>query len=336
MYELRFDEEGAKPMFYQKTHLSNLLILLPTITFAGTLDSPAPPGEPASAMYPMSDICQRLETGAPGTKQAFIEVTSAPSPSNCTLNDVMDKAPAKDNNNGVQPHKVPAGKTYWGLTDGNWGLQTGTMPTHSAVTIIPISTNQPIAAGYHNGSGIVEGSHNLRPENIRTGVTIFGVTGTFSGTTTSTPSQSSSSNRYTDNGNGTVTDNWTGLIWLKNANCFGTKTWENAMRAAANLVNGQCSLSDGSTRGTWRLPTKEEWEVMIDLRYERPALSNAAATEQWTEGDTFSSVKSGNYWSATMYPGNVNLIWDVSFLKGDLGTSNKGYDRYVWPVRDKQ
>ena len=27
--------------------------------------------------------------------------------------------------------------------------------------------------------------------------------------------------RFTDNGNGTVTDNLTGLIWLKNANCFG-------------------------------------------------------------------------------------------------------------------
>ena len=29
--------------------------------------------------------------------------------------------------------------------------------------------------------------------------------------------------RFTDNGDGTVTDNLTGLIWLKNANCFGTR-----------------------------------------------------------------------------------------------------------------
>ena len=28
--------------------------------------------------------------------------------------------------------------------------------------------------------------------------------------------------RFTDNSDGTVTDNLTGLIWLKNANCFGT------------------------------------------------------------------------------------------------------------------
>jgi len=29
--------------------------------------------------------------------------------------------------------------------------------------------------------------------------------------------------RFMDNGNGTVTDNLTGLIWLKNANCFGAE-----------------------------------------------------------------------------------------------------------------
>ena len=29
--------------------------------------------------------------------------------------------------------------------------------------------------------------------------------------------------RFTDNDNGTVTDNLTGLIWMKNANAFGAK-----------------------------------------------------------------------------------------------------------------
>jgi len=34
--------------------------------------------------------------------------------------------------------------------------------------------------------------------------------------------------RFTDNGDGTVTDNLTGLIWLINANCFGEQTWTQA------------------------------------------------------------------------------------------------------------
>jgi hypothetical protein len=29
--------------------------------------------------------------------------------------------------------------------------------------------------------------------------------------------------RFTDNGNGTITDNLTGLIWLKDADCFGQR-----------------------------------------------------------------------------------------------------------------
>ena len=36
--------------------------------------------------------------------------------------------------------------------------------------------------------------------------------------------------RFTDNSNGTVTDNLTGLIWLKNANCFGSnRLWATAL-----------------------------------------------------------------------------------------------------------
>jgi len=49
-------------------------------------------------------------------------------------------------------------------------------------------------------------------------------------------------NRFVDLGNGTVRDTSTGLIWLKNANCFGTKAWQDAMDTAASLADGQCGL----------------------------------------------------------------------------------------------
>ena len=38
--------------------------------------------------------------------------------------------------------------------------------------------------------------------------------------------------RFTDNGDGTVTDNLTALIWLKNANCFGVEKWNDALSSA--------------------------------------------------------------------------------------------------------
>ena len=34
--------------------------------------------------------------------------------------------------------------------------------------------------------------------------------------------RNNSDNTHIDCGNGTVTDNWTGLVWLKDANCLGT------------------------------------------------------------------------------------------------------------------
>jgi len=42
---------------------------------------------------------------------------------------------------------------------------------------------------------------------------------------------------YTIHGDGTVTDNLTGLIWLKNADCFGARDWANALTDCNNLAN---------------------------------------------------------------------------------------------------
>ncbi len=61
--------------------------------------------------------------------------------------------------------------------------------------------------------------------------------------------------RFTDSENGTVTDNLTGLIWLKNANAFGenvgrghnrrqqSASWLLASRTAPRRVTGVCPTS---------------------------------------------------------------------------------------------
>jgi hypothetical protein len=146
--------------------------------------------------------------------------------------------------------------------------------------------------------------------------------------------------RYIDNGDGTVTDNWTGLIWLKNANCFGRQDWKTAMQSAANLASGQCGLRDGSRRGMWRLPSKEEWEAMLDEKYvdrenyyRQPTLSNAAGTGPWKEGDAFSGVQTDGYWSSTENALNSDYAWRVNLDYGDVFTSVKVNPDYVWPVR---
>lgn len=70
---------------------------------------------------------------------------------------------------------VLAGKTFY-----NTSLKTkhtGTIPNRGAVVITPGTTNQTIAAGYHNGQGYVKGDANLVPGSILAGKNIFGVAG---------------------------------------------------------------------------------------------------------------------------------------------------------------
>ncbi len=75
---------------------------------------------------------------------------------------------------------------------------------------------------------------------------------------------------YVNCGNGTVTDNRTGLVWLKNANCIGEVDWFTAMEFVAGLgdwpgrVDRDCGLSDGSSPGEWRLASAWEWERMVE------------------------------------------------------------------------
>jgi hypothetical protein len=70
---------------------------------------------------------------------------------------------------------VLSGKTFY----AGGAKKTGTMPNRGAVVITPGTQNQAIPAGYHNGQGYVKGDANLKPENIRQGVSIFGVAGSY-------------------------------------------------------------------------------------------------------------------------------------------------------------
>jgi hypothetical protein len=140
--------------------------------------------------------------------------------------------------------------------------------------------------------------------------------------------------RFTDNNNGTVTDNLTKLIWMKNANAFSTKTWADALIAAKNLQSGSIpNLNDGSNAGDWRLPNRKELESLIDCGFYNPALPNTLGTGQWREGNPFQGVQSAPYWSSNTLVNNPIGAWYVNFVGGGVENNNKGYSWYVWCVR---
>jgi hypothetical protein len=133
--------------------------------------------------------------------------------------------------------------------------------------------------------------------------------------------------RFTDNGDGTVTDNLTSLIWLQDADCFGQREWTNALSDANGLADGSCSLTDGSVAGDWRLPNVKELQSLIDFGQYLPALP---------AGHPFSGVQSGGYWSSTSRVYNPGYAWGVYLSYGYVNGYYKTNTNFVWPVRGGQ
>ena len=139
--------------------------------------------------------------------------------------------------------------------------------------------------------------------------------------------------RFTDNGNGTVTDNLTGLIWLKNANRFGAQTWENAISICNNLANGD-TLTDGSVAGDWRLPNLIELESLQTIAYYSPCIPNTNGTGPWSQGNPFDNIQLTFYWSSTASASNNENKWQMRMDTGIEYFANKANAYYVWPVRN--
>ncbi len=137
--------------------------------------------------------------------------------------------------------------------------------------------------------------------------------------------------RFTDNGDGTVTDNVTGLIWLKDANCWEIITWTTALTNANALADPSCGLLDGSSAGDWRLPNVNELHSLIDFTQSNPALPS---------GHPFTDVQAVGlgaiYWSSSTFAGDLTQAWGVYMTSGSVGGALKGRDRYVWPVKGGQ
>lgn len=130
--------------------------------------------------------------------------------------------------------------------------------------------------------------------------------------------------RFTDNLDGTITDNLTGLIWLKDANCFGQITWNIALSVSNGLQSGQCGLTDGSSAGDWRLPNIKELQSLIDFRYTAPALPS---------GHPFINEAHTFYWSSTTPPNGTGYACHVDIGYGNVYNLPKTSSLYVWPVR---
>ncbi len=135
--------------------------------------------------------------------------------------------------------------------------------------------------------------------------------------------------RFTDNGDGTVTDKLTGLMWAKDANLDnGTMPWNDAIDYANNLSLGSAGCGNNYT--DCRLPNIKELLSLIDYGNYNVVLPS---------GHPFSKVQESYYWSSTTgrNPNISDYAFKVSLVEGRVDKSYKHntihYEYCVWPVR---
>lgn len=116
---------------------------------------------------------------------------------------------------------------------------------------------------------------------------------------------------FEDNGDGTVTDKKTGLMWKQCSEghsgglCIGTATmhdWKSAIELAHRTVFA--GYSD------WRLPNINELRSIVEQRCAHPAINLLV----------FPNTASTYYWSSSPSARNKNESYDVNFNWGNAGS----------------
>jgi hypothetical protein len=135
--------------------------------------------------------------------------------------------------------------------------------------------------------------------------------------------------RFRDNGDGTVTDRLTHLVWLLDADCLGSEFWEDALAVVAALNTGAdfgCEDYSASTFADWRLPNIKELQSLIDFGHSDPALP---------ADHPFVAVRpSAGYWSSTTAAVNRSNALVVLLSGGNTeGVDKDAQRRRVWAVR---
>jgi hypothetical protein len=203
------------------------------------------------------------------------------------------------------------------------------------------------ASGYYDGTAKVTATDaqvaaldaDISTGNIKSGVTIFGFLGTYSGSGGGVPKTGQTTSyadyddawyvtnqnigvpksgaHYTNNGDGTITDNATGLEWVADptaAGVGGTYSWADAITACEGLT--YAGHSD------WRLPNVKELQSIVDFSRVGPAIDTTYFTSQ-----------SNVYWSSTTSAAFTGYAWVVYFDHGYVSFVDKSNAYYVRPVR---
>jgi len=219
-----------------------------------------------------------------------------------TLEDIYDRA-----NSGAEYEKRTGTFTEPSGPPGSTSYSTDDI-----MSVMPVADNT-------NGADVSDVADGKTFWSLRTDGSWGQQTGTLEQTPCIECSGTMNGTRWCDQGNGTIKDMDTGLIWLKKADWSGIFSWSEDIYDSANqqissLCDGsyQSGLSDGSVYGEWRLPTKREMELLVSGN-EPVSESNPRA---------FTGVKQW-YWTSTTVSTSDSAAWYLNITNGTVSTITK-------------
>jgi hypothetical protein len=127
-------------------------------------------------------------------------------------------------------------------------------------------------------------------------------------------SPSNIAEHFKDNGDGTVTDNFTGLIWQQ-VKAQNTMTWEEALTYASGLLL--------AGKSDWRVPNVKEIQSLNDTKLFKPSCNR----------NYFTNILSGNFWSSTTLVNAPARAWDINVDYGIVSYNDKILKENVLCVR---
>ena len=155
--------------------------------------------------------------------------------------------------------------------------------------------------------------------------------------------------RFTDNGDGTVTDNLSLLVWEKKDDLAGIHDkdaafgWSASGTAAdggvfTSFVPGVISASPPAAFG-WRLPTFAQLQtIVLDYPCSGPRTNPVCvcpASPCIEPALDAAATAAAAYWSATSHVGTASNAWSVDFGAGGVGHADKASSFAVRAVRPK-
>jgi hypothetical protein len=111
---------------------------------------------------------------------------------------------------------------------------------------------------------------------------------------------------YTDNGDGTVTDNVTRLVWQQ-ATAPTTYTWSETPAYCRSLCLGG--------HADWRVPSIVELATIVDFGKIDPAIDTKLFHDTRTSPHYWSSTRWAHYTDDT-WAGGPEMGWGISFSNG--------------------